>query len=217
MEVHGPLARLDEVQIAIGGLENFVISIGIDERYDGDDESDGNTEDEVQTESKDTGQTANNIYPNVNDERVDRSCNSGTDIECTKPNSDCIIIESDCKPLNCKTSPKPIITIESEKSSTDSTPLLYNRKLKCFTSNDDLQRRDDGTSTDTTPLLDNMKGKQPKMDEVNKSCENDNVNEQDNDTSDTTPLLVRIYIETRQRKKPKRLFTAAANSKTDQS
>lgn len=46
MEVHGPLARLDEVQIAIGGLENFVISIGIDERYDGDDESDGNTEDE---------------------------------------------------------------------------------------------------------------------------------------------------------------------------
>ena len=47
MEVHGPLARLDEVQIAIGGLENFVISNGIDERYDGDDESDGNTEDEV--------------------------------------------------------------------------------------------------------------------------------------------------------------------------
>lgn len=46
VEVHGPLARLDEVQIAIGGLENFVISNGIDERYDGDDESDGNTEDE---------------------------------------------------------------------------------------------------------------------------------------------------------------------------
>ena len=31
MEVHGPLARLDEMKIAIGGLENFVNSNGIDE------------------------------------------------------------------------------------------------------------------------------------------------------------------------------------------